>query len=523
MKKILIPTKLESIASDILTRRGYHVITDAETPIPELAKIHPDAAALIVRSEKITADIIDSFPKLKLIIRAGAGFDTIDIAHARKRNVDVMNTPGANANAVAEEVIALILAQYRFVVKADNSTRAGKWEKKNFMGRELTGKTVGIIGLGNIGRLVAKRLTGFENKIIGYDPVLSPQKAREIGIEPCSLEQIFTNADIITIHVPGSPETKNMINEELLKLAKPNCLLINCARYGIVDEDALRAIKQVKPIHYCNDVYPEDKAGDKAVADIADVMLPHLGANTYEANQVAARRAAEQLIAYVEHGLTTYVVNKGTPDDLDPHYQYLAYCLANFAKQAIPGKSIHRIACTYYGDLNRQAKWFSAPILAGLSPDFDAGLMPKDAENVLRQQGVFLEINNPDESKEYGNSITLDLFAGEDDDIEQISVRGTIAEGTIMLSRFSSFNRLYMEMKGNTLVMVYHDRPGVFAQISSNLAAQNINIENVIAPHDSQRGISMSLFKTDKEIPKALIKKIAEEIQAIRGFAVILN
>ena len=152
MKKVLIPTKLDSIARELLEANGYQVVQDSDTPILDLVKSHPDCEALIVRSEKVTPEIIDLLPKLQTVIRAGAGFNTIDIKYARKKNVDVMNTPGANSNAVAEEVIALALAVYRHVIPGDITTRAGGWEKKKFMGSELTGKTIGIVGLGNIGQ-----------------------------------------------------------------------------------------------------------------------------------------------------------------------------------------------------------------------------------------------------------------------------------------------------------------------------------------------------------------------------------
>lgn len=158
MKKVLIPTKLDSVAAKTLAAQGYEVFQNADAPLARLAAEHPDAETVIVRSEKVTPEIIDALPKLRLVIRAGAGFDNIDIVYARKRNIDVMNTPGANANGVAEEVVAMVLACFRHLVPADVSTRAGRWEKKNFMGRELTKKTVGIVGLGNVGRLLAKRL-----------------------------------------------------------------------------------------------------------------------------------------------------------------------------------------------------------------------------------------------------------------------------------------------------------------------------------------------------------------------------
>lgn len=523
MKKILIPTKLESVAAEMLSVRGYTVLCDADTPLLEQAATHSDAFALIVRSEKITPEIIDAFPDLKLIVRAGAGFDTIDIAYARKKGVDVMNTPGANANAVAEEVIALVLAQYRHIVKGDITTRAGQWEKKNLMGSELTGKTLGIVGLGNIGRLVAKRLSGFEVKVLGYDPVISSVKAQEMGIELTSLSEIFTRCDIVTMHVPGGEMTRDMVGVELLSLMKPGAVLVNCSRCGVVNEAALRAVKKEKAVYYLNDVYPEDKAGEKEVADIADIMLPHLGASTIEANLTAAKRAAEQLIAYVEHGISTFVVNKGTPDDLDPRYQYLAYSLAHMGHLFLDGMPVRQIETTFYGKLAPFEQWFYAPILAGLSPDMDRGLMPRDAKNIMDRQGVTLQSRQPDESKGYGHSMTLDFIAEKGRKVSKVSLRGTLAEGRPMISRLNQFNRLYFEVNGNNLILMYKDRPGVLASITSALAARDINIEDAHVPRDPQGDMALACLKTNKPVPREIVSLLSKEIKATVAFATSLG
>ena len=311
MKKILIPTKLDVFAANFLREKGYEVVLDAETPLADLAKANSDAEGLIVRSEKVTAEIIDMLPALKLVVRAGAGYNTIDTVYARSQNSDVMNTPGANSNAVAEEVIAMILAAARFVVPGDNSTRAGLWEKKKFLGTELTGKTVGILGLGHIGQLLVKRLSGFEITALGFDPFVSAEAAAAMGVKLVDLETLFRESDIVSLHIPENDKTRGMINGDLFKVMKPGAMLVNCARAGIINEADLRAAKAEKKLIYCNDVYPKDEAGEKSVADVADVMLPHLGANTKEANFVAAKRSAEQTVAYFEEGAKDWVVNKG--------------------------------------------------------------------------------------------------------------------------------------------------------------------------------------------------------------------
>lgn len=367
MNKVLIPTKLSDVAANTLKTAGYEVVQDADTPLEEQAAAHPDTVALIVRSEKVTPAIMDALPSLKLVIRAGAGYDNIDIVYARKKNVDVMNTPGANSNAVAEEVMAMILAYYRHIVQADATTREGLWEKKKYMGSELTKKTVGIIGLGNIGRNLVKRLQGFEPTLLGYDHFLARQRALNIGVTPTSIEDIFSQCDIITLHVPGGPSTHHMVNAELIDSMKDGAVLINCSRYGVVDEEALAAAKAAgKNIGYLTDVHPKDAPGEKPSAAVADLILPHLGANTREANTKAAKRAAEQMVAYFSDGDTSCVVNGESPNGLNPAHLQLAFLLAALARKAGGNKPIRRVECTFYGNLRVFRKWFTAPILEGL-------------------------------------------------------------------------------------------------------------------------------------------------------------
>lgn len=332
-RKVLIPTKLDKIAAELLMSNGnYEVVQDASAKLPELAAKHPDTYALIVRSEEVTPAIIDSMPSLKVVIRAGAGYNTIDVKYARKKGIDVMNTPGANSNGVAEEVVAMMLADARHVIAADASCRRGEWEKTKFMGREVAGKTVGIVGLGNIGRLVARRLSGFDCKMLGYDPAISSERAGECGVELTDIETIFRQSDYVSLHVPETKETKGMVGEALLGLMKHGATIINCARAGIVKEDALRKVKAAKNIRLLNDVYPKDEPGPKTVADIADIMLPHLGASTHEANWTAAKRSAEQLIGFDTKGVTSFIVNRDIPDGLDRGYCELANTLARLAR-----------------------------------------------------------------------------------------------------------------------------------------------------------------------------------------------
>ncbi len=515
MKKVIIPTKLDKVVAKILTENGFVVVQEPETPITDMAAANPDAEAIIVRSEKVTPEVMDALKELKLVVRAGAGYDNIDIRYARKRAIDVMNTPGANSNAVAEEVIAMVLAALRKVIPADASTRAGKWEKKNFMGRELTGKTVGILGLGNIGRLLVKRLSGFDVKILGYDPVLSADLAARMGVELCTIEKIFAEADVVTLHIPGNDKTRGLIGKELLASMKNGAVLVNCARYGIVDEDALRAVKAEKELIYCNDVYAKDAAGDKPVADVADVMLPHLGANTKEANFQAAKRAAEETVAYFVDGVTTCVVNKGVPDGLDANYQKLAGALAGLGCAYLSGSAISRVEMSFYGKLHAFGKWLIAPVTQGILPDFDAYRGGDEAVKTLQSRGIEVMEREVDDSKNYGESITLDFVSGAD----RISVRGTIAEGNLMISRINDFDGIYLKPQGDTLFVEYKDAPGVLGKIAGLLGENNVNILDVRAPQSPNNDRSLAVIKTNTPVSAGLVKQIGEAVNALKAFS----
>ncbi len=515
MRHVLIPTKLNPIAEKLLKENQFSVVQDAKTDLISLIKAHPETNALIVRSEPITAEIIDLLPNLKVIVRAGAGFDTIDIKHARRKDIDVMNTPGANANAVAEEVIAMILALYRYIVPGDNTTRQGLWEKKNYLGRELSGKTVGILGLGNIGQLLVKRLTGFECRILGYDPVLSAARANELGVELKSIEQIFSESDIVSLHIPETEETRNIINARLLRRMKPGAVIVNCARSGILNEDDLRAVKKEKNLFFANDVYEEDKAGKKSIADIADLMLPHIGANTEEANLNATRRAVQQLIDFVERGITKFVVNKAIPEGLNADHQLLGFYLARVARGYLGGMTVqpNRIEVSFYGGLADYANWLVAPIVSGISSEFDPLFDFQDASSYLKDKGIVLEIRPADNTKKYGNSMTVDLFEGNDNTTTKVSVRGTLTEGHPMISRIDGFDKLYFDPRGKSLLVVYRDQPGMLAKITSVIARHNVNIDDIRCPFDPKSGNSIAVLK----INSALDDKIRAEILAESG------
>lgn len=523
MKKVLIPTKLNSIAKELLERNGnYLVVQDESSGLNALVAQNRDAYALFVRSEKVSAAVMDSLPELKVIIRAGAGYNTIDVKAARSRWIDVMNTPGANANAVAEEVIALMLADARHIVPADASTRCGKWEKKQFMGRELTGKTVGIVGLGAIGRLVAQRLSGFDVTVLAFDPVLSEEAAARWNVELTSLPQLFEQSDYVSLHIPENEHTRGLINRELLERMKMGATLVNCARAGVVDEDDLRAVKAEKGLRFLNDVYAKDVAGEKSVSDIADLMLPHLGASTAEANYNAARRASEQLIDFDEKGVTSYIVNRDIPEGLSEAYADLAFTITKLTRAMIGAETkLNKIETSFYGDLQRFANWLVVPTVCALSEEFDRSMDEAAAIRYLQEMGIEYTSREVNDSKGYGNAITVDLLANVDsDNLRRISIRGTVAEGHLMVSRIGHFDGIYFEPKGHLLLFTYCDRPGVLGQIAGMVAEAGVNIDDVRNPHDRSGQQSIAILKVNQALERAVVDSIARQIDALNVAAI---
>lgn len=524
MKKVLIPTKLNPAVKSMLENTGNYSVVLQEGDLATLAKSNVDTYAMIVRSEKVTPEIIDLLPRLKVIVRAGSGYDNINTKYARKKGIDVMTTPGANSNAVAEEVVALMLADARHVVAADVSCRAGKWEKTKFMGREIAGKTVGIIGLGFIGQLVARRLSGFDVTLIGFDPIISQEKAKTLGIEVVDLPTLFERADYITLHVPENDATRGMVNASLLSKCKKGATIVNCARAGVINEEDLRQAKAAKQLRFLNDVYPKDAEGPKTVTDIADIMLPHLGASTHEANTKAATDAAAELIEFDEKGVSTYIVNRDIPAGLDAAYGELAFTLAKLCRQMTGVENkLKLIETSFYGQLKPFSKWLLSPVVAALSEDFDRSMDYPAAVKYLREMGVDYDDRDTDERKGFGNSITLDLTASTGPEtLIHASIRGTVTEGVLMISRINDFHGLYFEPKGHTVIFVYKDRPGVLARISAALAAASVNIDDVRNPHDSKGEKSIAIIKVNKPVATDVIAGIAKDIEATTHFCIEL-
>ncbi|MDH3664054.1 MAG: phosphoglycerate dehydrogenase, partial [Alphaproteobacteria bacterium] len=340
MPKVLISDNLSPAAVEVFQERGVDV--DVRTGLSEsqLCEIIGDYDGLAVRSAtKVTSAVLDRAKNLKVVGRAGIGVDNIDVAEATSKGVVVMNTPFGNSITTAEHAIAMMMALARQLPSADRSTRASKWEKSRFMGVELTGKVLGLIGCGNIGSIVAERAHGLKMRVIAFDPFLGPERAEDLGVEKVELDQLLTRADVISLHTPLNEQTRNILSSEAIAKTKKGVRIVNCARGGLLDETALYdAIRSGQVAGAALDVFGQEPAKDNPLFELEEVVVtPHLGAATTEAQEKVALQIAEQMAGYLVSGAVVNALNMAsvTAEEaprLRP-YMSLAKQLGSFAGQ----------------------------------------------------------------------------------------------------------------------------------------------------------------------------------------------
>ncbi|NOY64268.1 MAG: phosphoglycerate dehydrogenase, partial [Nitrospirae bacterium] len=354
--KVLVSDNISPKGVEIMKKAGLDVDVKTGMSHDELKACIGQYHGLVIRSAtKVTADIIDAAVNLKVIGRAGSGLDNVDKEAATKKGIVVMNTPGGNTITTAEHAIAMMFALARNIPQATKSMKEGKWEKKKFMGVELFNKTLGILGLGNIGSQVARRAQAMQMNIIGYDPFLSDERAKELGIDKVTLEELFANADFITIHTPLTPETKNLINKDTIRLMKDGVRIINCARGGIINErDLYDALESGKVAGAALDVFEKEPPEDLTLIKHDRVICtPHLGASTREAQENVAIAIAEQIVDYLIAGTIRNAVNfPSIPADQIPvlrPYINLAEIMGKFAAQIYEG-GITEVTVEYRGE-----------------------------------------------------------------------------------------------------------------------------------------------------------------------------
>jgi D-3-phosphoglycerate dehydrogenase / 2-oxoglutarate reductase len=520
MKKILISDSVDEKCTEILKSAGFDVNYKTDFSKKELLSVISDYNALVVRSStQVDAELIDRMTKMEVIGRAGAGVDNIEIKSATRKGILVLNTPGGNTISAAEHTIALILAASRKIPQANISLHLKKWDRKRFQGTELFGKTLGLIGLGKIGKEVAIRAKAFGMKVIAFDPIVSADVISDLEIQLTTLEDIWKNADIISVHTPLNNRTKNLISYDEMIKCKPTVTIINCARGGIVNEkDLLLALKEGKISVVGLDVF-ETEPPDFSIGLIQHpsvVCTPHLGASTEEAQKKVAVQIAEQIVGYFKDGSVSGSVNassiKEISNDILKTFIKLSEILGRLLSQ-IRRDTLVKIRISFSGELIRSStKILSTSLLKGfLSEEMDTTINFINAPVIAEESGIILEEIVSTDHREYFNLIEAE--------IQTVSGNWKFS-GTVFGNsdvRIVGMNNYQVEFKpeGNILIYKNIDKPGMLASVSQELSSSNINIASLSLGRKSEGDLALTVINVDTKLNEE-IKKSISSIEGIK-------
>jgi D-3-phosphoglycerate dehydrogenase len=468
---------------------------------------------LAIRSAtKVTAKILERAKSLKVIGRAGIGVDNVDIPAATARGIIVMNTPFGNSITTAEHAITLMLSLARQIPEADASTRAGKWEKNKFLGVEMFGKTLGIIGCGNIGSIVADRAIGLRMKVVAYDPYLSAERALNLGVEKAELEQLLRRADFITLHTPLTDKTRNIISRESLALTKKGVRLINCARGELIDEAALfDALTSGHVAGAALDVFVEEPATSSPLFALPNVVCtPHLGASTTEAQENVALQVAEQMSDYLIRGAITNALNFPSisaeeAPKLKP-FIALAEKLGSFAGQ-LTETGIQRVQLSYEGavaQMNTRA--LTSAAIAGMLRPMLQDVNVVSAPIVAKERGIVVEETRREAEGDYESLINVTVVTER----QTRSVAGTVyADGRPRIVNIKGI-RMDAEFGSSMLYVTNQDKPGFVGRFATILAAAGINIATFHLGRDEAGGNAIALVEVDGAVPSDVLARVQE-------------
>jgi D-3-phosphoglycerate dehydrogenase / 2-oxoglutarate reductase len=512
MPKVLISDELSPAAVEIFKSRGVEVDFQPQLG-PDAAKLREiigNYDGLAIRSAtKVKADIIAAAKNLKVIGRAGIGVDNVDIPAATAKGIVVMNTPFGNSITTAEHAIALLFAAARQLGAADASTQAGKWEKNRFMGVELYAKTLGVIGCGNIGSLVAERALGLKMKVVAYDPFLSPERAIELGVEKVELDELLARADFISLHTPMTEKTKNILSAENIARAKKGVVIVNAARGGLVDEAALRAALESGHVAAAGfDVFTVEPAKENVLFGAPNfIATPHLGASTTEAQENVALQVAEQMSDYLMNGAVTNALNMPsiTAEEaprLKP-YVALAEKLGAFAGQIV-GESLSAVEIEYEGQVAAMnVKPLTAAALAGVLRPMLQDVNLVSAPAMLKERGVALTESKREMSPTYDSVIRIKVQT----DGSWRTVAGAVIAGAPKI----------VEVKGMSLEAAFHplmlyvnnsDKPGFIGALGTMLGEAKVNIATFNLGRVAEGEDAVALVGIDQVVPDAVLEKI---------------
>ena len=513
MPKVLISDALSPAAVQIFKDRGIDV--DFQPALGKdkerLATVIGNYDGLAIRSAtKVTAKILEWAKDLKVIGRAGIGVDNVDIPAATARGIIVMNTPFGNSITTAEHAISLMLALARQIPEADASTRAGKWEKNKFMGVEIFGKTLGVIGCGNIGSIVADRAIGLRMKVIAFDPFLSQERAADLGVEKVEIDDLFRRADFITLHAPLTDKTRNIVNAGAIKNMKKGVRIINCARGGLVDEGALyEALKNGQVAGAAFDVFVTEPATENPLFHLPNVVCtPHLGAATSEAQENVALQIAEQMSDYLLRGAITNAINFPSisaeeAPKLKP-FIALAEKLGSFAGQ-LTETGISKVQLAYEGAVAQMnTKALTSAALAGLLRPMLGDVNVVSAPVVAKERGIVVEEATREMPEDYESLITVTVTTER----QTRHVSGTVfADGRPRIVNIKGI-RMDAEFGPSMIYITNLDKPGFIGKFSSTLGEAGINIATFHVGRDAPGGNAVALIEIDGDLSEAVLAKV---------------
>ncbi|GAA0608909.1 phosphoglycerate dehydrogenase [Paenochrobactrum glaciei] len=514
--RVLVSDKLSPTAVQIFKDRGVEVdyLPDLGKDKEKLLEVIGQYDGLAIRSAtKATEKLIAAATNLKVIGRAGIGVDNVDIPAASRRGIIVMNTPFGNSITTAEHAIALMFAVARQLPEADVSTRAGKWEKNRFMGVEITGKTLGVIGCGNIGAIVASRAIGLKMNVVAFDPFLSEGRAKELGVEKVDLDTLLARADFITLHTPLTDKTRNIINAENLAKTKKGVRIINCARGGlIVEKDLVEALKSGQVAGAGIDVFEVEPATENELFHLPNVVCtPHLGASTSEAQENVALQVAEQMSDYLIKGAVTNAINMPsiTAEEaplLKPFVK-LAEVLGAFVGQ-VTDEPIQEVEILFDGaTANMNTRALMSAALAGLIRPQVSDVNMVSAPIMVKERGIIVSEVKRDKSGVFDGYIKL-------------TVKTTLRERSIAGTCFSDGKPRFIQIKGinldaevgrDMLYVTNVDIPGMIGLLGTVCGKHKVNIANFALGRDKPGGDAIALLYVDGPIPQAMLEELAEQ------------
>ena len=512
--KVLIADSMSLKAVEILKETpGIDVDVITGLKPDELKAKIKDYHGLVVRSAtKATAEIIEAAENLKVIGRAGTGVDNVDTVAATKKGIVVMNTPGGNTITTAEHAVSMMMALARKIPQATASMRRGEWEKKKYEGTEITGKTLGILGVGNIGAVVASRALGLRMTVIAYDPFISEEAADKMGISLVTMDELFKKSDFISIHVPLTAETKNIVNADAFRKMKKGVKLINCARGGIVNEkDLAEAIKEKIVSGAALDVFEKEPVtADNPLIQMEEVILtPHLGASTFEAQESVAIAIANQMADYLVNGTIRNAVNvPSIPAELlaalSP-YISLGEKLGSFQGQILKG-GIEEVTIEYSGDVvNYDVAPITIACLKGLLDQLlDMYVNFVNAPFVAKERGIKVVEVKSSRAIDFASSITIKVKTKEQENVVEGALFGKKEPRIVRIDKFL----LDAVPEGNLLLLQNEDKPGVIGNVGTLLAANNMNVARLHLGRSAEGAEAVSVWSVDTPVAKGLVERI---------------